>query len=933
AAEEENSEGPDGLTEAVQAMSSFEIPEGYRVALFAAEPLLANPVAFTFDVFGRAYVAETFRHSKGVTDIRSHMDWLEDDLAIKTVADRVAMFRKHEGDDGLDAGYAVETDRVKRIVDRDGDGVADGASVFAEGFTDPAVGIGAGVLARPLDGSGATEVWFTCIPDTWRLFDRDDDGVAEERESQSEGYGLRVALLGHDLHGLTIGPDGRMYFSIGDRGFNVRTQEGKELVRYGTGAVFRCELDGTDLELFCDGLRNPQELVFDEVGNLFTLDNNSDGGDKARWTMLLQGSDTGWRQAYQWVREPVSRGPWNEEKMWHPYHVEQPAFLLPPIENFTSGPSGLTIYPGTGLGEAWRGKFFVCDFRGAPGYSGIYAFDHTAKGAGFAFGESEKFVWNALPTDVEFGLDGNLYWSDWTNGWNQTGKGRLYRVEPAERSDAEVAAVAETRDVLQQLAAEGAAGSGSEAGREAALSAASGLTDEELVELFHHRDRRVRQEAQLTLAHRALAEADQVEGHRHMVPALKRLREPAEDARAGTARLHCLWTIWHVARRSSALGQSLPKHLTAMLFDQDHEMAAQACRVMGDLGWTPAGRRIPQLLIHESPRVQLYAAQALGGIGMRDTSTAPLVELLENHAATDPWLRHAAIFSLERLGNPGDVHALFEHPNEHVRRAAAVVCRRWGDGAVAALLSDESQLVREEAIRAIHDANIEEAMPALANWLQNLPADGTSHLAYRRCVHACRQVGDAWAVLSLANFAASTNGPLSVRAEALDVLAKWTEPKTRDGILLDHRPLAGASASALSALHDPSAALSDETLSHPTAATDPAPHRILTADFAEELVQRMQIADSSDHGIVAEALVRFLASFPGNGGLARSLATIAEADAFLDRPRRAAFRALLAEAPDDEQAVALVEEALRSPGSPLRAIAFGTLSEEDASTK
>ena len=43
----------------------------------------------------------------------------------------------------------------------------------------------------------------------------------------------------------------------------------------------------------------------------------------ARWTWLLEGSDTGWRQAFQWVEAPVARGPWNAERMWEPFHVEQ----------------------------------------------------------------------------------------------------------------------------------------------------------------------------------------------------------------------------------------------------------------------------------------------------------------------------------------------------------------------------------------------------------------------------------------------------------------------------------------------------------------------------------------------------------------------------------------------------------------------------------
>ena len=66
-----------------------------QVSLFAAEPLLANPVAFCIDEQGRFYVAETFRQGKGVEDNRGHMDWLHDDLAAETIEDRLAYFRKH----------------------------------------------------------------------------------------------------------------------------------------------------------------------------------------------------------------------------------------------------------------------------------------------------------------------------------------------------------------------------------------------------------------------------------------------------------------------------------------------------------------------------------------------------------------------------------------------------------------------------------------------------------------------------------------------------------------------------------------------------------------------------------------------------------------------------------------------------------------------
>src|SRR5215831_13490957 len=72
--------------EAEQRLRQFRVPAGMKVELWAAEPLLANPVAFSFDERGRCFVAETFRLHDGVPDIRGHMSWLDDDLASRTVA-------------------------------------------------------------------------------------------------------------------------------------------------------------------------------------------------------------------------------------------------------------------------------------------------------------------------------------------------------------------------------------------------------------------------------------------------------------------------------------------------------------------------------------------------------------------------------------------------------------------------------------------------------------------------------------------------------------------------------------------------------------------------------------------------------------------------------------------------------------------------------
>src|SRR5207249_9315728 len=147
----------------------------------------------------------------------------------------------------------------------------DHATTFAEGFNTPADGLAAGILARKGD------VWFAAVPNLWMLKEGD-------RKLLHTGFAVRLGFIGHDLHGLRFGPDGKLYFTMGDRGVHVE-KEGKVLLdNPDSGCVMRCNPDGSELELFCTGLRNPQELAFDAFGNLWTDDNNCDAGDQARLT-------------------------------------------------------------------------------------------------------------------------------------------------------------------------------------------------------------------------------------------------------------------------------------------------------------------------------------------------------------------------------------------------------------------------------------------------------------------------------------------------------------------------------------------------------------------------------------------------------------------------------------------------------------------------
>ena len=427
--------------EPARAIQRMRLPRGVEARVWAAEPLLANPVAFCFDEQGRCYVAETFRLHAGVTDNRGHMNWLDDDLASRSVADRVAMYRKYLKDKFKT--YETEHDRVRLLVDTKGAGVADRATVFADGFHHAADGLGSGVLARK------GNVYYTCIPDLWMLRDNNGDGKADVRRSLATGFGVHVAFLGHDMHGLRMGPDGLLYFSIGDRGLNVKTKEGKELFYPDTGTVLRCEPDGSNLEVVHKGLRNPQELAFDAHGDLFTVDNNSDSGDRARLVHIIEGGDSGWRTGYQYGSDLSNRGPWNAEKIWYLPNPDQPAFVVPPLAHITAGPSGFCYnYGATALSQRYADHFFICDFHGSSGGSGVYSFAVKPKGASFEVADGHQFIWSVLATDCDFGPDGGFYLSDWVEGWGMPGKGRIYRFADAQA--AKKPAVAEVKKLLAE---------------------------------------------------------------------------------------------------------------------------------------------------------------------------------------------------------------------------------------------------------------------------------------------------------------------------------------------------------------------------------------------------------------------------------------------------------------------------------------------------
>ncbi len=717
--------------EGQRAIASFRLAEGMTISLAAAEPILAQPVAFCFDEQGALYVAETYRLHRGVEDNRGHMNRLVADLAAQTVEDRLAYYRAAHPDL---KPYTEASDRVRKLVDRDGDGVYETSTVFADGFNAPLDGLGSGLLA--LNG----RVYFTCIPHLWMLRDADGDGVAEERQSLHSGFGVRSAFIGHDLHGLTLGPDGKLYFTIGDRGYHVETPGGV-LHRPDEGAVFRCEPDGSELEVVNTGLRNPQELAFDDYGNLFTGDNNSDGGDRARWVHLIEGSDSGWRMYYQYLND---RGSWNREKLWHPAHAGQPAYIVPPIVNFADGPSGLVHYPGVGLPQRYQGHFFLADFRGSPANSGIRSFGLNPKGASFELTDTREFAWSILATDVDFGYDGRMYLSDWVDGWGQNGKGRIYRIDVADAPDAAA------RDAAQKLFATGF----------------ETLPTPRLVELLAHPDSRVRQRSQFALV--ARNEGDE----------LLRRALAAGDVRY---RLHGVWGLGQLARTD----RGVLSGLLPLLDDPEFWLRTNVAKVLGNAKFTEAGAALIARLQDPEAHVRAQAAIALGKLALPEARDG-LLQLLSDVGETDPTLRHAAVVGLAGCVTSAELATWSRHPDSSARRGAVVALRRQRARELTTYLEDADPQVQLEAVRAIHDLPITEGYPAIAA-LTAQP--GLPEETLRRAINANFRLGTSEHAAAVARLAASESAAEAVRLEAVAALNDWNKPIVLDRYLGDYRPL------------------------------------------------------------------------------------------------------------------------------------------------
>ena len=724
----------------------------------ASDPFLKNPVALSVDVDGSIYVTESERRKVGDLDIREVTWWIPDDLSHSSIEEKQAFFRKSvtserfkkhpslkdfNKDGRIDWNDLTEhTEKIHRLSDSDGDGVMDKHSVFAEGFNTEVTGIAAGVLAH------RGEVYATIAPDVWKLRDTTGNGIADQRESIAHGFGPHINYAGHDMHGLTFGPDGRLYWTIGDKGTNVVSKEGTRWFFPDEGALLRCYPDGSGFEVYARGLRNVQEIAFDDFGNIFGVDNDSDQkGEKERLVFIAPGSDTGWRVFYQYRKGAYN--PWMVENIAFPSGDFRPATWLKPICNYLDGPAGFSRDPGTALDERHRGAFFLSQFPAGK----INAFKTEADGAGFKMVDDHLVAEGDAFVGSNFGPDGALYVVDWQGGYPLNEKGAVWKIDNPEAADSPV-----RKEVAALL-------------REGPEKVESKL----LVQRLAHPDQRIRIDAQWELAKRE-------EWSLFKQAASSPAAEPIAIA-------HALWGLTQ--------GKQFDLELfTALSKSSEPEVRGQAAKWVGE---SKATADLAPLLADPSPRVRFLAALAVSQTKQADL-VANVLTLLQENADSDAWLRHAGITALAAIAKPDELADLTSHLSPAVRRAAiitarqaieAIYCIRPGDSspstaaaapyakALAEFLADTDPTIVNEAAIAIHSSALAApALPALAALLEKNP--DAPEPAIRRAISAARQIAKPAELLLLANYATRSSSPEALRINALEVLASAAKPLQLD---------------------------------------------------------------------------------------------------------------------------------------------------------
>jgi putative membrane-bound dehydrogenase-like protein len=212
-----------------KAIATFTVSDGLEISLWAHEPLCVNPTCCDVDHKGRVWMPESINYRNRL---------------------RNQPLRRPEGD------------RILVLEDSQGTGKADKVTVF---YQAPEILAPLGIAVLPYADGKGVKVFVCQSPDILVFEDKDGDCKADGPPTKLL-TGFKGIDHDHGVHGILIGPDNKLYFTVGDQGVsNLKSSDGKGPVYNSNSTdlraatVWRCDLDGKNLELIAHNFRNNYE--------------------------------------------------------------------------------------------------------------------------------------------------------------------------------------------------------------------------------------------------------------------------------------------------------------------------------------------------------------------------------------------------------------------------------------------------------------------------------------------------------------------------------------------------------------------------------------------------------------------------------------------------------------------------------------------------